>query len=102
MQKGICTFGRKGTNNPVEQFQSKQVPERHDEPMKLLTTWVEEKVREKENAILEAAEKLRGKSLTPWAQGIFDINYDAVRTCRIGNGNVVPVINPEMKARRAI
>ena len=49
--------------------------------MKLLTTWVEEKVREKEEAILEAAEKLRGKFPTPWAQGIFDINYDAVRTC---------------------
>ena len=65
MQKGICTFGRKGTNNPVEQVHSKQVPERHDEPMKLLTTWVEEKVREKENAILEAADKLRGKILTP-------------------------------------
>jgi hypothetical protein len=96
MQKGICTFGRKGTNNPVEQFNSKQVPERHDEPMKLLTTWVEEKVREKEEAILEAAEKLRGKFLTPWAQGIFDINYDAVRTCRIGNGRVVPVLKEEL------
>ena len=96
MQKGICTFGRKGTNNPVEQVHSKQVPERHDEPLKLLTTWVEEKVRKKEEAILEAAEKLRGKSLTPWAQGIFDINHDAVRTCRIGNGRVVPVINPDV------
>ena len=54
------------------------------------------KVREKEEAILEAAEKLRGKFLTPWAQGIFDINYDAVRTCRIGNGRVVPVLKEEL------
>jgi len=95
MQKGICTFGRKGTNNPVEQVQSKQVPERHDEPMTLLKTWVIDKVRDKENAILEAADKLRGKILTPWARGIFEINEDAMKTCRIGNGNVVPVINPD-------
>ncbi|CAL6334073.1 unnamed protein product [Bathycoccus prasinos] len=54
-----------------------------------------EKVRDKENAILEAAEKLRGKILTPWARSIFEINEDAMRTYRIGNGNIVPVINPD-------
>ena len=80
MQKGICTFGRKGANNPVEQVQSMQVRERHDEPMTLLKTWVKDKVRDKENAILEAADKLRGKILTPWARGIFVINEDAMRT----------------------
>ena len=96
MQRGICTFSRKGTNNPVEQVHTKQVPERHDEPLTLLRTWVSEKVRDKENAILEAAKKLRGKILTPWARSIFEINEDAMRTCRIGNGNVVPVINPDV------
>ena len=94
MQRGICTFSRKGTNNPVEQVHAKQVPERHDEPLTLLRTWVSDKVRDKENAILEAAEKLRGKFLTPWARSIFEINEDAMKTCRIGNGNVVPVIKP--------
>jgi hypothetical protein len=92
--KGICTFGRKGTNNPVEQEHSKQVPQRHHEPNRFLRTWCES-VRDKENVILEAADKLVGKILTPWADRIFESNHDAMRTCRIGNGNVVPIINPD-------
>jgi len=95
MQKGICTFGRKGTNNPVEQVHSKQVPQRHHEPTQFLRSWVVESVRDKEKGILEAADKVRGKILTPWAGNIFEINHDAMRTCQIGNGNVVPIINPD-------
>ncbi|CAL6334168.1 unnamed protein product [Bathycoccus prasinos] len=86
-QKGICTFGRKGTNNPVEQTHSKQVPERHYEPNRFLRAWVESE-RDKENVIFEAADKLIGKILSPWAGIIFEINHDAMRTCRIGNRNV--------------
>ena len=62
MQRGICTFGRKGANNPVEQVHAKQVPGRHHEPDGFLLCWVES-VRDKENVILAAAEKLEGKTL---------------------------------------
>ena len=104
IQKQVCMFGRKGTNNPVEQVHSKQVPKypstrKTRGAVDTFTNgrmWVSEKVRDKENAILEAADKLRGKILTPWARRIFKINEDAMRTCRIGNGNVVPVINPDV------
>ena len=94
MQRGICTFGRKGANNPVEQLQAKQVPGRHHEPDGFLLCWVES-VRDKENVILAAAEKLEGKTLTPWAERTFESNSDYMRTCRIGNGDVVPVIYPD-------
>ena len=92
--KGICTFGRKGTNNPVEQEHSRQVPHRHHEPNRFLRSWLESN-RDKENVILEAADKLVGKILTPWADRIFENNHDAMMTCRIGNGNVMPIINPD-------
>ncbi len=39
--EGICTFGRKGTNNPVEQEHSKQVLPRHHEPNRFLRAWGE-------------------------------------------------------------
>ncbi|CAL6344606.1 unnamed protein product [Bathycoccus prasinos] len=60
-----------------------------------------ETVRDKENAILAAAEKLEGKILTPWAERVFEIHSYVTRTCRIGNGNVVPVIYPDAEVEVA-
>ena len=77
--KEICTFGRKGTNNPVEQEHSKQVPMRHHEPNRFLLSWGKT-VREREDIFLTTAEKLVGKILTPWADRIFENNHDAMRT----------------------
>jgi len=63
-----------------------------DEPNRFLLSWGET-VREREKIFLTTAEKLVGKILTPWADRIFENNHDAMRTCQIGNGNVVPIIN---------
>lgn len=65
-----------------------------------LRCWVET-VRDKENAILAAAEKLEGKILTPWAERVFEIHSYVTRTCRIGNGNVVPLIYPDAEVEVA-
>ena len=42
----------------------------------------------KENEIIEAAKKLRGKIPTPKAKKEFDKNSTGMRMCRIGNRNV--------------
>mmetsp|Transcript_6953 Transcript_6953/g.20856 ORF Transcript_6953/g.20856 Transcript_6953/m.20856 type:complete len:98 (-) Transcript_6953:614-907(-) len=42
-------------------------------------TWVEN-VREKENEILQAAEKLRGKVLTPYAESLLSSHSNGVKT----------------------
>ena len=43
---------------------------------------------DKENEIIEAAKKLRGKIPTPKAKKEFDKDSTGMRMCRIGNRNV--------------
>ena len=45
----------------------------------------------KENRIIEAAKKLRGKILTPKAEREFYTNSAGMRMCRIGNRNVAGI-----------
>ena len=59
MQAEICTFGRKGTSNPVEQVHAKQIPERDQGPLDLLFAWFD-KVRGGEDKILKASDALKG------------------------------------------
>ena len=94
LRAGLCPFGRKGTNNLVEQLNSTQVDQRHYDPYRFFHAWVEN-VREKENEILQAAEKLRGKILTPYAESVFSFHSNGVRRCRIRNWNVAPRINSD-------
>ena len=59
--------------------------------------WVSESVRDKrERSFSKLLTSSVGKILTPSARIAYSkCNHDAIRTCRIGSGNVVPVINPD-------
>ena len=72
-----------------------QVEQRHFEPYRFLEAWIGN-AQNKENEILQAAEKLRGKTLTPFAESIYINHSNGMRRCRIGNWNVAPPrINPD-------
>ena len=65
---GMCMFGRKGSNNPVEQQHAVQLKDRGQNPFNFANAWCDE-VTKVEGKILKTAQTLKDDDaiLTPWA-----------------------------------
>ena len=83
-------FGRKGSNNPVEQKHAVQLKDRGQNPFHLANAWCDE-VTKVEGKILKTAQTLKDDDaiLTPWAGKQLEDAVDGMVNVLIGEEVII-------------